>query len=254
MASGSDTLANTLMPVLLTGATYQPATKIATSDLTTGVVGGTGVFDLLMTSLVAHLKVEYAANRISGAEYTKAYIGVVAAALEMSSQFLLGKEQAYWQALIAEANYALTKLKISSEDATYGNLLVQKDSIVAGTALSGAQKDNTIAQGVGIAYTNANILPLQKNLLQEQIEVQRAQTLDTRVDGATITGTLGKQKSLYTQQITSYKNDSELKATKIFSDAWITQKTIDEGVLAPSQFTNTNIDAVLTQIRTNLGI
>jgi hypothetical protein len=195
--------------------------KIAFTDLTTGVpVSGTGVFDKLMVSLTAHLKVEYEANRISGAEYTKAYIGIVSAALQTASSFLVAAEQTYWQAQVQEA-----------------------------------QMNNLIAQGEGIDYTNTNILPQQLALLEEQTEVQRAQTLNTRTDGVTtVVGVLGKQKDLYSQQITSYQRDAETKAVKIFSDAWITQKTIDEGLVAPTHFTNTEINEVLGVLRTNLNL
>ena len=252
-----------------TGALYGTIDQLAIDDLTTGVVAGTGVFDKLMVSLTAHLKVEYEANRISGAEYTKAYLGVVTAALGAASQFLLTRDQTYWQSLLvqaqaqaasvglvtarveletariqlarnqfeaatAEANYGLTKMKIATEDATYGNLALQ---------------------GAGIDYTNTQILPAQKNLLLEQQEVQRAQTMDTRSDGTTtIVGAVGKQKDLYTQQITSYQRDAEQKVAKIFSDAWITQKTIDEGLLAPTNFNNTNVDAVLTKLRVGVDL
>ena len=68
---------------------------------------------------------------------------------------------------------------------------------------------------------------------------------------ATVAGAIGKQKDLYTQQITSYLRDSELKAAKIFSDAWITQKTLDEGLTAPTNFTNATVDIVMSKIRTN---
>jgi hypothetical protein len=96
------------------------------------------------------------------------------------------------------------------------------------------------------------ILPAQKNLITEQMESQRAQTMDTRSDGATaVVGVLGKQKDLYTQQITSYQRDSEVKAAKLFTDAWITMKTIDEGLLAPDGFENANIDLILATLVTN---
>jgi hypothetical protein len=288
--SGADALANTLLTSLIagkdfsfptidlddvlfnqppeTGPIYEEVAQISFDDLTTGACNGTGVFDKLMVSLVEHLKAEYDANRISGAEYTKAYVGVITAALQTSSQFLLAKDAAYWGALLvqaqakaaqvemirarvelatakvmavraqyeaatAEANYGLTKIKISTEDATYANLS---------------------KQGEGLDFTNANILPLQEELLSEQVDVQRAQTLDTRVDGSTVVGVLGKQKDLYEQQITSYKRDGEYKAAKLWADAWITQKTVDEGLLAPTQFTNTELDEVLTKIRTNLDL
>lgn len=299
--SGADVLANTLLTSLTagvdfavpavdfddtafdqpsgTGPLYDTVDKLEITDLTTGVVDGTGVFDKLMSSLVAHLKVEYQANRISGAEYTRAYIGVVGAALQTAQQFLLGRDQAYWGSLLvqaqakaaeieavtarlqletvrvvlarsqfeaatAEVNYGLTKMKISTEDITYANLVTQ------GVGL-GIQNENLTLQGEGLEFTNDELLPVQKNLLQEQVEVQRAQTMNTRTDGTTtIVGSVGKQKDLYSQQIDSYKRDAETKVGKIFTDAWITQKTIDEGLLAPTQFNNTNVDAVLTKLRT----
>lgn len=284
--SGADAIANSILGILTTGVSFtvpavdlseaqfsQPATTgelyatidpIDLDELTTGTVGGDGVFDKLMVSLTAHLQVEFEAARISGAEYTKAYLGVVQAALAAAQQFVLGKSQAYWSAVLVRAqaqaaniaattarvelegariniiraqyesetarvNYGLTKIKIAVEDATYSNLTLQ---------------------GNGIEFTNENILPKQATLVAEQGEAARAQTMNTRSDNATtVVGVLGKQKDLYTQQIASYQRDSEQKVAKIFSDAWITQKTIDEGLTAPSQFNNANVDAVLTKIR-----
>jgi hypothetical protein len=288
--SGADVLANTLLTSLTAGKDFtvpeidlddalfdQPAAtgplfeavpRIDIDQLTTGTVGGAGVFDKLMVSITNHLKVEYAANRISGAEYTKAYIGLVSAALQTAEQFLVAKDSAYWQALLvqaqartanietttarlaletakvmlarsqfeastAEAAYGLTKLKLSTEDAGYANL---------------------VKQGEGLDFTNDNILPQQEKLLKEQVEAQRAQTSDTRTDGPAVAGSVGKQKQLYDQQITSYKRDAETKAAKMFADAWMTQKTIDEGLLAPDQFTNANVNTLLQALRTNLAI
>ena len=78
--------------------------------------------------------------------------------------------------------------------------------------------------------------------------------MDTRTDGTTvITGLLGKQKALYEQQITSYQRDAEIKMARPFIDAWITQKTSDEGVLAPNNFTNAQLDQILSHLRTQNG-
>lgn len=330
--SGADALANTLLTSLTvgkdftlpefdfddpvfdqpdeTGSLYDEVPKIAIADLTTGQVDGSGVFDKIMSSLVRHLKVEYESNRISGAEYTKAYIGVIGAALQAAQNFVLGKDQAYWQALLvqaqartaeiettraridletaramlartaieaanAEATYALTKLKISTEDITYANMQLQgvgigytntnlqkqglqidaqTDLVEAQTTKTTTETSNLVSQKVGIDFTNSNILPQQEKLLKEQVEVQRAQTSETRTDGPAVAGAVGKQKELYGQQIISYQRDAELKGAKIWSDAWITQKTIDEGLLAPNQFTNANLDTVLSTLRTNLDL
>ena len=113
------------------------------------------------------------------------------------------------------------------------------------------------AQADTQVYTTTYLLPLQKaqleeqnKLIKEQTEGQRAQTMDTRMDGVTpITGTLGKQKELHAQQIVSYQRDSQLKTARPFIDAWITMKTVDEGTLPPSGFSNANLDQVLTVLR-----
>lgn len=226
-------------------------TRLTNDSLTTREVGGSGTFDALMESAAKHLKQEFKEGRITGGEYTKAYIATLESCMGNAVQFLLGRDQAYWaaamaqiqavtarvalatsktqyvlskfQALTAKSEYALTKLKLSTESETYCAALFN------------------------VEYT----LPQQLKLLVEQTEAQRAQTLDTRTDGATVVGSIGKQKDLYTQQITSYKRDSELKAAKLYSDAWITQKTIDEGLNPPNSFTNSVVDDVMSTIKTN---
>lgn len=317
--SGADELANTLLDNLTegvefeiptvdlddviydlpdeTGDLYGDIAKLTIGDLTSGMVGGDGVFDKILSSLSTHLKGEYAANRISGQEYTKAYIGVTGAALQAAVQFLLQRDQAFlsaalvqrqarvadaevikarvdiaiakaslvratFEAHIAESTYGLTKMKLATEDATYAGLVhdntakefTNTDLLPRQSALLQGQIDGIELDNTGKEYTQINILPKQKDLLQEQIEVQRAQTLDTRTDTATVTGLLGKQKALYAQQIISYQRDAETKAVKMWADAWITQKTLDEGLLAPTEFQNTSFNALLTKLKTNLDL
>lgn len=121
-------------------------------------------------------------------------------------------------------------------------------------ALTASQKAVADSQVSAANYTLANILPEQKTLVHEQAEVQNAQTSDVALDGVTpIKGLIGQQKLLYAQQVTSYQRDAEVKAAKLFSDAWTVQKTMDEGLLAPNGFTNTSVDTVLTKIKTNNG-
>ena len=290
MPCGADTTANTLLTSLLAGKSFDlpdvdlsddmfqipvddgslldNVEKLTNEDLTTRVVDGSGVFDALMSGLSAHLKREYEQNRITGEQYTKAYTASLGGALQTATSFLLGRDQAYWQAVLAqmqartteiqvvtarvqlevakaqlatariqalnaEAEFGLTKMKIATEDQQYCLLKMQTE------------------QG---EYTLNEIMPTQKTLLEEQVEVQRAQTLDTRTNGTVIRGSVGKQKDLYTQQITSYQRDAEVKAAKLFTDAWITQKTIDEGLLAPGAFRNESVNVILRNIKANNNI
>jgi beta-glucosidase-like glycosyl hydrolase len=225
-----------------------------------------------MSGISAHLKKEYEQNRITGEQYTKAYISAVGGALQTGASFLLGRDQAYWQAVLAqqqalmaevqvvtarvtletakatfaeariralnaEAEFGLTKMKIASEDQQYCLLVKQTEA---------AELQITATE-----FNNEHLLPLQKTMLEEQINVQRAQTSDTRSDGAVIVGSVGKQKDLYTQQITSYQRDAEVKAGKMFFDAWATRTTVDELTPIPASFSTNALNDVLRNIRAN---
>ncbi len=95
------------------------------------------------------------------------------------------------------------------------------------------------------------LLGKQRALLAEQGEAERAKTLDTRTDTAAVVGSIGKQKDLYTQQIDSFVKDSQHKTAKMYLDSWITQKTLDEGLAPPNEFTNSEVDEVMLHVRTN---
>lgn len=241
-----------------TGPIYGAVSRLVNADLTTAVVGGTGTFDVLMSGFKAHLEGEFKNNRISGAEYTKAFIALTEGAMSNSVQFLLGRDTAYWQSIGAQiqaqtAQVLLVTARVALETAKaqLQTMRLEAQTAKASYALT-KLKLATEAVGYDTAkYTLDNLLPQQLLLLVEQTNAQRAQTLDTRGDGATVTGSLGKQKELYSQQITSYQRDAEVKAAKIFTDAWITQKSMDEGTLPPDGFTNASIDTVLTALKTN---
>ena len=171
------------------------------------------------------------------------------------------------EALNQEATFALTKMRLANENMQYcigkfnheQMLPAQKtgQDIANRTAVYNLDMIMPL-QKVGLEHSNSialfnlqTMLPQQYELLVEQTEVQRAQTQDSRTDGALVVGAVGKQKDLYSQQITSYQRDSELKAAKLFADAWTVQKTVDEGFVAPANFQNPSLDSVLGHIKTN---
>lgn len=328
-----------------TGPAYEPIEPLTEAKLTSRVVGGSGMFDGLMVTFSAHLRAEFEKGRITGSDYTKAYIALTESALSGAVSYLLGKDQAFWQAQLAQAQavtakvqlatakvqmsaiqieamnskaaYALTKLKLSTESVTsctaqynLSNVLPQQLAKITseneGQLLSNqtdkynletilpAQYATIVLQQAGLGITNdtatynlATTLPLQTQLLtkqndgqgitnntaqfqlsdllpqqlknlkaqetlvREQMEVQRGQTHDMRTDNIPVAGVLGKQKLLYSQQITSYQRDAEVKTAKLFTDAWITQKTMDEGLLPPTGFTNASLDTILAKLKLN---
>lgn len=229
-------------------------TKITNESLTTREVGGSGTFDALMESAHNHLKAEFKANRITGGEYTKAYIAMMESCMSNAVQFLLGRDQAYWAAALAQIQAVTARVTLATSKAQFVLAKLQALSAKSEYALT-KMKIATESETYCAALFNANqMLPQQLKLVTEQTEAQRAQTLDTRSDGTIVTGSVGKQKELYSQQITSYQRDAEVKASKLFTDAWITQKTIDEGLNPPNGFTNASIDTILTKLKSNNGL
>lgn len=228
--------------------------KISNESLTTREVGGSGTFDALMESAHNHLKAEFKANRITGGEYTKAYIAMMESCMSNAVQFLLGRDQAYWAAALAQIQAVTARVTLATSKAQYVLAKIQALSAKSEYALT-KMKIATESENYCAALFNVEkILPAQERLIQEQYEVQRAQTQETRSDALPILGSIGKQKELYSQQITSYQRDAEVKAAKLFTDAWITQKTIDEGLNPPNGFTNASIDTILTKLKSNNGL
>jgi hypothetical protein len=282
MTCGAETEANALMTSLLAGVAFDVPTPdlsgaefeipldpglvlpvaLTNADLTTGVVGGAGTFDQVMKSILAHLGGEYEKNRITGEQFTKAYIELTSASLGNAVQYLLGRDQAYWgavaaqmQAKIATAQFVTARVQLEIAKADLAAKQYEAKTNEANYALT---KLKLATESIGYCVAKFQLdemLPVQKTMLTEQMEAARAQTMDTRSDGLTmVVGVLGKQKALYDQQITSYKRDAETKAAKLFTDAWITQKTIDEGLLPPGQFANANLDIILNRMRVNLEL
>lgn len=232
--------------------------KLTNADLTTGTVSGTGTFDILMRGFNAHLKEEYEKGRITGEQYSKAYIELTVGAMSNAVQYLLGRDQAYWQAVVAQqqaqaAQAAVVTARVQLATAKVQLQALRAESLTqqAGYALTKLKLATEDVNYCAAKYQYAQMLPIQKDMLKEQYESQRAQTLDTRSDLTPVTGQIGKQKALYEQQITSYKRDAENKTAKLFTDAWITMKTIDEGLLPPNGFINTSLDEILTKLKQN---
>lgn len=134
----------------------------------------------------------------------------------------------------------------------------RSDGLTPVTGTVGLQKRNLSVDADIKDYNLANQLPRQVDLLGKQIvlteeqgEAERAKTLDTRSDGSTVEGSVGKQKDLYDQQIDSFIKDAQHKVAKMYLDVWITQKTLDEGTNVPTEITNPNIGAVIQNTRNN---
>lgn len=302
MSNGAEIVADALMDSLLTGETftvptvdlndpafnfpsivgnplYNAVSELTNEDLTTRTVGGSGTYDAIMASQAAHLKDEFNQGRITGAEYTKAYIALAQAAAGQAIQFLLGKDQAYWASVIAQgqaltarvqletakaqlaialievnnqrATFALNKIRLATEDAQYGVVkYTLSTKLPAEVAMITSQKLNVEKTTEVAAYNLTSLMPAQLTLIKEQGEVQRAQTLDTRSDAHAVSGSVKSQKDLYAQQVISYQRSSQINAAKVWVDSWVADSALQDSPTVPTGFTSTNIGSVLTTLKT----
>lgn len=254
-----------LVPSTVGNPLYVPVEGLTNDDLTTRTIDGTGTFDALMAAAKVHLQAEFEKGRITGAEYTKAYIAMMESAMGNATQYLLGRDQAYWnavtsqlQARLAEVQVVNARVQIQTAKVQYVSVKFEALSSKSNFTLNKIKLANEGVQYCIAKYQKESLLPqqlalvtAQVNLTKEQMEAQRAQTLNTRTDGTAVLGSIGKQRDLYGQQITSYQRDAEVKAAKLFTDAWITMKTMDEGLAPPSNFANASLDDILATLKVN---
>lgn len=118
---------------------YAVIDKIELESLTQGSVGGTGAFEILMQSLSGHLKLEYDKGRITGDQYAKAYIELTGLAMQTAMGFVMGKEQAYWQAMLAREQGKKAEVEVVQSAV---NLEIAKAQL----AMTRAQAEVTQAQ------------------------------------------------------------------------------------------------------------
>lgn len=194
------------------------AQTIPNSDLTTGIVNGTGAFDVLMKAALAHVELEYQQGRIKGAEYAQVYLGALTAVMQNATQFITAQLNADKSAQLIDAQIS----KTAKEE-----------------ALIDAQ----------ILKITAEIAVLDQRKLTEEAQIK-----DT-VDGATVSGVLGKQKSLYAAQTDGFTRDAEQKLTKMMIDAWAVQRTTDEAISpAGAGITDSEIKKVVDKAKVGIGV
>lgn len=265
-------------------------------ELTVAAVGGSGVFDQMMKSTLAHLKDQFTSGNITKAEYASVYVQLVQSTMEGAIQFVLQKDQVYLASLLAkesvrraeiervQAAVALERIKLEAYTQKLQALTLQSEYARGKMQLATLSVEYCIAQynlqntlpkqstllekqalqiDKGIQQTEAQIdqieaqtdnLVEQKELIKEQVESQRAQTLDTRRDLVPISGAIGKQKDLQSQQIQSYVLDGKYKTTKLGVDAWITMKSVDEGLAIPVNLQQVTLNNTIGNLLTEAGM
>ena len=216
------------------------------SRLTTASVDGTGAFDILMRSAKQHLLEEYNADRVTGDEYTKLYLGTMTAVMQTAVQYILNVQQ---------------EEKIQAEIA----LVRQK------TVTELAQTDDTIPVGLGFnGDTNVEgLIALEKEKLQQNQLLVDAQVSQTNAQVALTTAQVShieaqtsqissqvaltnSQVSLTDAQVTQVAADIAQTNAKVnLTNAQVSQTNAQVG-LTNAQVTQ--IDAQISQIDSQIAL
>lgn len=185
------------------------------SDVTVKRFDGTGSFDVIMSSAAAHLKEEFKANRITGSDYTKAWISLMESSLVQAVGFTLQKDEAKWKAIQAqlEAITAVSNLKLvqaqiaalkadeAAKKASYGLIKAQIVTEELNQCQITAQTANITAEGLNI--------PKQGLVLDKQAEQLQAQTDKTLYEVSTYlpadVANKTKQTELLNYELTTIK-------------------------------------------------
>lgn len=241
------TSADYQIPDLTTDPLFADIIKLELDDLTTGQPRGEGMFDKLMESNKAHLHEEYSAGRLTAAAYSEAYVAMTSAVMSASLQYLLQKDQAYYQAALVQkqaqvAQIGVIQAKVQLEE-TKARLIEQQLSAktrAAAYALTkvqiaaeDARRCLTQAQESQVNYETGTMMPKQVEKLTADIALSTAEEL--RVDSQT--AQIGAQTAQITYQTANILPEqlANLVAEK-------NQKTYQTENLLPAQTANVTKD------------
>ena len=178
-------------PDWMLDALKEPPHVPTIEDVTIRKYGGTGAFDAFMESFHNHLQVEYDSGRITGAEYANTWVQLVQIGIQTSVEFVLQRDKLRWDFVLAmlngwngvvqlyiakinaqvqyataqcqlhimRAQYCLTKLQLSVEDANFSNAMETVESTRAQTADDRLMDGKTVVGYIG----------KQKDLYDQQI-------------------------------------------------------------------------------------
>lgn len=137
-----------------------------------------------------------------------------------------------------------------------------------------AKVTDTFPGADGVAYPVGGVIKRQNDKVEKEIEIlekqksktdeevklleakkftEQAQIQDT-VNGASVTGTVGKQKEVYTAQENGFRRKAEIDLAKIMSDNYSVRRSTDESEPVPGGLKDANITSVIQKAGDGIGV
>jgi len=178
-----------------------------------------------MRNVSLHLKEEWNNNRLKGSDYSKVYSGALDVTMQQAIAFVLGKQQADKQAELLAAQTALAveqTIGVTKDNLIKDKQLEKLDEEIALLVqqIVNAKEAETLAQKQQVK------IDAETALINQKTKSEIAQILDL-VDGAAVTGVIGKQKELYAKQRDGFERDAEQKLAKLMTDTWNVRTSSD---------------------------
>lgn len=222
------------------------AVTLDITKLTECTLEGSGVLDKLLHTARVHLQDEFQQGRITGKEYSNAYIAIYDRMVQSAIAYTLAAEKAPYEIAQLEAQTALTEEQRKQvEEETRYRLPAEIQQIQAQTALTTQQKTNLEADGLNI--------PKQGELIDAQVvatlregDLKEKQILLAEKDVLL----RDKELSIKEQQLLLAAKDLLLKAeeievaksqAKLYAQKVITEKAqVDSSVVGAGSVIDTN--------------
>lgn len=214
------------------------------ADLSVATVGGTGVFDVLMRAVKAHLEQEFNQGRIKGPEYSTVYLGSLDQAMQTGLAFLLQNQKQAKELELLDKQILHTQAETTLTVQKTANAVIENAVLVAQECKLRAEYDHILAQTL---KSNQELA-----LLAQKTATEKAQILSVGVDADSV---VGKQKALYQAQTDGFKRDAEQKAAKLLADTWSVRRTTDEGTVADgtNMLNDATVGRAITKLLTGVG-
>lgn len=238
---------------------YPSTSQLTEADLTSRTVGGSGLFDGLMESIGAQLTAEFEAGRITAKEYSTSYVALSQSAMSSAVQYLLQKDQQYWQAELIKQQAAAaelgviqaklqveqlkaqviqTRMSASSMAAEYSLNKMRLATEEANINLVEAQKDLAASQKSQVDYQTSTVLPAEVSRVNKQVDVDTAQISRINYEVANVLPAQVSQTNKQVDQIT--EQITQIAAEKLRIDAQTDNIEYDTNSIKPAELSLLN--------------
>lgn len=177
--------------------------EIVINDLTIMSLGGSGVFDTLMSAVALNLDKEFDAGKLKGSDYSKVYLGSITAVMQQSIAFLMGKQTADKQADLISAQ--------TVNEVLNGSLIQgQIDKLASDKALSDQQLNNLTIEATNLSKIglklDADVALVTQQVLKVTADIAVTNAQKSKID---------QEVLIAVQQVLNVTQDTALKVVQI---------------------------------------